>query len=122
MTGTAATIASNWVKFFASSTPLAERVALLQNGSQFKAVINAQSKSSLASGASAKVTKVTNVTSTQATVEYSILIAGTPALPNQVGDAVNESGTWKVGDKSFCSLLVLELGKTGVPRACNSVR
>ncbi len=118
MTPTEQTIAANWEKFFASSTPNAQRVALLQNGPQFKKVIADQSKSSLASSAAAKVTKVTNVTSSQATVLYSITVAGTPALANQTGVAVNQNGTWKVGDKSFCALLVLELGKTGVPSAC----
>ena len=118
MTPTEQTIKANWVKFFASSTPNSQRVALLENGSQFKKVIADQSTSSLASSAGATVTKVSNVTSSQATVLYSITVAGTPALPNQTGTAVYQGGTWKVGDKSFCALLVLELGKTGVPSAC----
>ncbi|HEY2574831.1 MAG TPA: hypothetical protein VGI74_00840 [Streptosporangiaceae bacterium] len=51
---------------------------------------------------------------------YAITVAGTTALPGQVGTAVLQGGTWKVGDKSFCGLLVLELGKTGVPPACTT--
>jgi hypothetical protein len=119
MTGTAATIKANWIAFFASSTPTAKRVSLLQNGSQFESVISAQSKSSLASGAASTVSAVSGVTSSQATVKYAITISGTTALPDQTGVAVYQDGTWKVGDKSFCSLLVLELGKS-VPPACMS--
>jgi hypothetical protein len=113
-----AAITSDWVAFFASSTPLAKRVSLLQNGQQFQTLIAAQAKSGLASSASAKVTKVSNVTSTQATVTYSILLGGQSALPHQTGVAVYQGGTWKVGDKSFCALLVLENGKKGLPAAC----
>jgi hypothetical protein len=120
MSGAAGTIAANWETFFSAKTPNAKRVSLLENGSQFQQVIAAQSGSSLASTASAKVTAVTGITSSQATVAYSIDIAGTPALPNQTGQAVYQDGTWKVGDKSFCALLALELGKNGLPAACSA--
>src|ERR1700747_84829 len=41
----------NWEKFFNAKTPVAQRVALLQNGSAFAAVIRAQAGSGLASTA-----------------------------------------------------------------------
>jgi hypothetical protein len=114
-------IKANWVAFFASSTPVSKRVGLLQDGQQFQALISAQAKSPLASSASAKVTKVSGVTSSQAAVTYSILLAGATALSKQSGVAVYQDGTWKVGDKSFCALLVLENGKkSGLPPACSS--
>lgn len=119
LTGTAATIAANWETFFSAKTSVAKRVTLLQDGAQFQKVISEQAGSSLASTASAKVSGVTGITSTHATVAYSIDISGTPALPNQTGQAVYQDATWKVGDKSFCALLVLELGKN-VPAACSS--
>ena len=121
----AAKIKANWEAFFSASTPTAKRVALLQNGSQFAALIAAQSKSSLASAASAKVNSVTGITANQADVNYAIVVSGTPALNNQKGVAVNENGTWKVGDKSFCGLLQLEKSSglvkiTALPAACSS--
>jgi hypothetical protein len=103
-----AEITSNWTAFFDPKTPVAKRVSLLQNGQMFASIIQAQAGSSLASSASAKVTKVTVTSPTQAKVTYSILVAGTPALPNVSGVAVLQGGTWKVGDASFCSLLTLE--------------
>ena len=118
----AATITANWEKFFNAKTPVAQRVALLQNGSVFASVIRAQAGSGLASTASAKVTKVTVTSSSQATVKYSILISGATALANQTGVAVLQGGTWKVGLASFCGLLTLENnGKTsGLPSLCKT--
>jgi hypothetical protein len=118
-------IKANWEAFFSASTPVPKRVSLLQDGQLFKPLIEAQSKSSLASSASAKVTKVTNISSSQATVTYSILVAGTSALSGQKGVAVNEDGTWKVGIKSFCGLLGLEKSSglvkiSALPAACSS--
>jgi hypothetical protein len=76
----------------------------------------------LAAQAKAKVLTVTNVTATQATVKYNILLGGTPVLKNQIGTAVNQNGTWKVGVASFCGLLTLENGgkTSGLPAPCKS--
>jgi hypothetical protein len=115
----AAVITANWEKFFNAKTPVATRVALLQNGSTFASVIKAQAGSGLAATASAKVSKVVMTSSKQATVKYSILISGATALANQSGVAVYQDGTWKVGLASFCGLLTLEnSGKT--PSVCKS--
>ena len=118
-------IKTNWVAFFSSSTPVSQRVSLLENGSQFASLISAQAKNSLASSASATVNKVTDVTSSQANVTYSIDVAGTPALTNQKGVAVKQGGTWKVGTASFCGLLQLEktsglIKLPSIPSACSS--
>jgi hypothetical protein len=116
-------IIANWTAFFNPKTPVATRVKLLQNGQLFAPIIEAQAKSSLAQGASAKVHGVVLTSATQATVSYDIVFNGTPALPNQQGQAVLQGGVWKVGDTSFCGLLRLESqgsGK-GLPAACKAV-
>ncbi len=115
-------ITTNWEAFFSAKTPTSQRVGLLEDGSQFQSIIQAQAGGGLASQASAKVTNVTVNSATQATVKYDILINGTPALKNQTGTAVNQGGTWKVGVTSFCGLLTLEnSGKTsGLPAACQT--
>lgn len=119
-TGTpVAQITANWMAFFSSSTPNAQRVALLQNGSAFSSAISSFSSNPLASNISAKVLSVTLTSSTQATVKYDIDgPGGTALLSNETGTAVLEGGTWKVGDTSFCQLLNLSGGK--VPSACKS--
>jgi hypothetical protein len=115
-------ITANWQTFFSAKTPTSERVNLLQDGSQFQSVIQAQSGGGLASQASAKVIKVTVNSPMQATVKYDILLSGTPALSNQTGTAVYQDGTWKVGVTSFCGLLTLENGgkTSGLPAACQT--
>jgi hypothetical protein len=117
-----AAITTNWEAFFNAKTPESQRVALLEDGSQFASVIKAQQGTGLAALATAKVTHVTINSPTMATVGYEILISGTPELKNQTGVAVYQNGTWKVGVASFCGLLTLEnAGKTsGLPAACTS--
>jgi hypothetical protein len=118
----ASQITTNWETFFSAQTPTSQRVSLLEDGSQFQSVIQAQSGGGLASQASAKVTKVTVNSPSQATVKYDILLNGTPALSNQTGTAVYQDGTWKVGVTSFCGLLTLENGgkTSGLPAACHT--
>jgi hypothetical protein len=114
-----AQIKTNWEAFFNPKTPVSKRVSLLQNGSTFASIIQSQASSPLASSATSSVTAVTLQSPAQAKVTYSILVGGTPALKDQPGVAVYQSGTWKVGDQSFCALLTLEnSGKA--PTACAS--
>ena len=112
----------NWAKFFSASTPIPQRIALLQNGSVFAPVIRAQASSTLAKLASAKVTHVTLTGTSQAAVTYTILVGGSSkaGLPGQSGVAVYQEGVWKVGDTSFCGLLKLENGGSskGLFAAC----
>jgi purine-cytosine permease-like protein len=113
-----AQITANWEKFFNSSTPNSERVALLQNGNAFSGAISGLI--SLAPGLASKVANVTVNSATSATVIYNLTAGGTSLFPsNQTGKAVYENGVWKVGDASLCSLLRLVPGGT-VPAACNS--
>jgi hypothetical protein len=116
----AAQITANWEKFFNASTPLSQRVALLQNGPTFSSAIDSFSKLPLADGIGAKVTGVNVTSATMATVNYSIVSGSTTLLGGQTGTAVYQDGTWKVGDASLCNLFKLIPGGS-VPAACNSV-
>jgi purine-cytosine permease-like protein len=112
-----AAITANWEKFFSSSTPVSEKVTLLQNGSAFSTAISGLM--SLVSGLGAKVTNVTVNSATSATVTYNLTTKGTSLLSNQTGKAVYVDGVWKVGDASLCGLLKLVPGGS-VPAACSS--
>ena len=114
-----AQIKTNWEAFFNPKTPVSKRVSLLQNGSTFASIIQSQASSPLASSATSSVTAVTVESPAHAKVTYSILVGGTPELKNQPGVAVYQSGTWKVGDQSFCALLILE-NNGKAPTACAS--
>lgn len=108
-------IKTNWEAFFAGTTPAAEKIKLLQNGQAFASIINAQAASPIAKGTQAQVSAVTVTSKTTATVTYSILLGGQVALANQTGQAVQEGGTWKVGDQSFQALLGLEKASSPAP-------
>ena len=118
----AAQIATNWTTFFDAKTPVAKRVALLQDGQKFATIIKSQAGGGLAASATAKVTKVTVQSPNQAKVTYSILIGGSPALANQSGVAIKQGGTWKVGLASFCGLLTLENNgdSSSLPSVCKT--
>jgi len=107
----AAAVTSSWIKFFNGATPAAAKITLLQNAQQFATVITAQASSPLAKSTQAKVTAVKVTSPTTATVKYSIVEGGQVALPNQTGQAVLESGVWKVSAPSFQALLKLEQGQ-----------
>jgi purine-cytosine permease-like protein len=113
----AAQITANWEKFFSSSTPTSQRVALLQNGTAFATAIG--SLSHLVNGLGATVTDVTVNSPTSATVTYNLTAGGSSLLSHQTGTAVYENGVWKVGDASLCGLLKLAPGAT-LPSACSS--
>ena len=109
-----AQIKSAYVKFFAGSTPLAERVALLENGQQFKPVIKLFADNPLAKNASATVSSVTLQGANKAKVDFSVKVGGA-SLGTQTGTAVRQNGRWKVGDAGLCKLVALG-GST--PSAC----
>ena len=113
-TSAQAKIVADWEAFFSGSTPPSRKVALVQDGKSFAKVIDSQSGSPLAKSVAAKISKVTLDSSSKATVRYSLTLGGKPALSNQQGEAVLESGTWKVGVQSFCGLLALEQTKVAV--------
>jgi hypothetical protein len=101
-------IKTNWMRFFAGTTPAARKIALLQNGQAFAAIIQAQAGLPIARGTQAKVLSVRQTSPTTAVVTYTITIGGKVALANQKGQAVKQGGVWKVGDSSFQALLARE--------------
>jgi hypothetical protein len=116
LTGTAKTIATNWVTFFNGTSSASTRLSLLENASTFSSALQALLASPIASQTSAQVTAV-SVASSTATVTWNLLLSGKVELPNQKGQAVLQDGTWKVSDTSLCGLLNLE---PPAPAACKS--
>jgi hypothetical protein len=115
--GAVAQITANWEKFFAASTPVSEKVTLLQNGNLFAGAISGLM--SLVSGLGSTVTGVTLNSPTSATVNYNLTASGSSLLSGQTGTSVYENGVWKVGDASLCGLLKLVPGGSE-PAACSS--
>ncbi|HSB86879.1 MAG TPA: hypothetical protein VLD86_11240 [Ilumatobacteraceae bacterium] len=102
-----AQITENWETFFRAGTPLAEREALLEDGSKYEQALTMRSADPLQAQASADVRDVTLTDATHAHVIYDVILGETVALPAAEGNAVLQDGTWKVGAESFCSLIAL---------------
>ena len=120
-----AAITANWETVFNGKAPLPSRTALLQEGSQVTAFVEAQAKTSFgvaAAGSTATISSVTITSPARATVHYEVLLLGTALLKNQVGTAVYLDGVWKVAIASFCGLAYLEYpkGSPQLPAVCRS--
>ncbi len=109
-------IRSAYEQFFSASTPLADRVAVLQNGSKFKGLVASFAANPLAKKVHVTVSSVKLQPGNRAKVVYTVKFGGT-ALPTQAGSAVLQGGTWKVGYLGLCKLV--ELAGT-TPSACKS--
>ena len=106
----AAAIKKNWVAFFNPKSSVAAKEAILENGSKYEALLKSQASNPTAATASASVQSVKITSPTGATVDYTILVSGSPVLKGQKGTAVYQDGTWKVSKTSFCGLAALENG------------
>jgi hypothetical protein len=120
-----AAITANWKTVFYGKAPILSRSALVQDGSQVAAFVEAQAKTSFgaaATGSTATISSVTITSPEQATVHWELLLLGTPLLKNQVGTAVYVDGVWKVAIASFCGLAYLEFpkGSPQLPAVCQS--
>ena len=120
-----AAITANWKTVFNGKAPLPRRLALVQDGPQVAAFVEAQAKTSFGRprrGRPRRSASVTITSPSQATVHWKLLLLGTPLLKNQVGTAVYLDGTWKVAIASFCGLAYLEYpkGSPKLPAACRS--
>ena len=104
---TKASISANWERFFAASTSLADREALLEHGASYHDALVQRSTDPLQKQASAKVKAVELTAPDQASVTYDVLLNGQVALPDVPGVAVREQGVWKVSGNSFCALVTL---------------
>ena len=109
-----AQIRSAYEKFFSGRTPVADRVAVLQNGPKFRGLVTSFASNPLAKNVSVAVSSVTLRDAVFAKVVYTVKLGG-GKLPQQTGTAVRENGTWKVGDASLCKLVSLQ-GST--PSVC----
>jgi hypothetical protein len=120
-----AAITANWQTVFNGKAPIPRRLALVQDGPQVAAFVQAQAKTSFgaaAAGSTATIASVRVTSPSKATVHYEVLLLGTPLLKNQVGTAVYLNGVWKVAIASFCGLAYLEYpkGSSKLPAVCRS--
>ena len=100
-------IRTNWETFFGAKTPISEREHLLQNGSQFDSEIKSEFSSLGTSSFGVSINNIAVNSSTQAKVNYNVMLQGQEVLKDQNGQAVLLNNTWKVSDSTLCSLLAM---------------
>jgi hypothetical protein len=94
-------------QFFDGKTTAEEKIALLENGQDFAATIKAQAGTPMAKSTTATVSNV-SATADHATVTFTVLFNGKPAVVGQPGSAIRTGGSWKVTASTFCALLTME--------------
>jgi hypothetical protein len=107
-------IKSAYETFFSGKSSIPDRVAVLQDGPRFKALVTEFANNPLAQNVSATVGTVTLEGKNNAKVTYTVKLGGTK-LPQQTGSAVRQNGSWKVGYLGLCKLVALS-GST--PAVC----
>jgi hypothetical protein len=116
--GVARQVEATWETFFNGGTPVARKLALLQDGPLFASVITAQAGGPTASSTTARVSSVSvNPAATQAVVRYSIDDHGMPEVLNLTGAAIYSGGRWLISSSAFCRVLVLDW-KGKMPSVC----
>lgn len=107
-------VKQTWTTFFAKTTPIAQKEALLQNGTTtFKPAVQAFSTNPLVGQVTATVSNVTFPSPTTADVTYAISVGGQVVEPAMAGTAVLTNGQWLVSDTTLCGLLQLAASQGG---------
>jgi hypothetical protein len=116
-------VTTNFVKFFDNFDG---DLTLLENGEAFESDVAGMRESAAAAGSiGVDVHSVTPLEDADceaagtiapcAEVNFDLVVAGDPAVPDQTGYAVLEDDTWKVSASTFCALTALG---SGTPEAC----
>jgi hypothetical protein len=109
-----AAVTQVWQSFFAKTTPISQKEALLENGTTtFKPAVQAFAADPRVGQASATVQKVSFPSANEADVTYSISLNGQVVMGGMSGKAVKANGSWLVSDSTLCGLLQLAAGGAG---------
>jgi hypothetical protein len=111
-----AEIRKTWRKFFDPSTPVDERVGLVEDGEQNELMIHPLFTDRRAEKLRATTTTVTFKGSREAEVAYQLTLDGQPLQDGTPGEAVFQDKRWKVALQTVCTLTT---HGEDVPRAAN---
>lgn len=112
-----AAITKTWTDFFGPTMPVAQKAALLEDGSSMGAALALAAKNPAATVTTATVDTITFSGPAKAAVTYDLTISGNKVLTGANGDAVLQDGTWKISKFTFCQLQKLG-SKTGTFPDC----
>ncbi|MFG1773660.1 hypothetical protein ACGFIX_29130 [Nocardia salmonicida] len=103
-------ITDAYVLFFDGKAPADKKVAVVEKGTAFTPLLQAQAANPQAQSTSVTVGGVKLIDANNADVTYSLLMGGNPVLPDQTGQAVREGGQWKVAAATYCALMAIQGG------------
>jgi hypothetical protein len=103
-----AAITQAWQTFFTAGGSVDSHIALLEDGTKFRAELTASAKDPTNADLTAKVTDVV-VSGTTAAVTYDLTgKGGVVLLGGSMGEAVKVGGAWLVSKKTYCQLVTLQ--------------
>ncbi|MGM7645065.1 hypothetical protein ACSVDM_09210 [Nocardia sp. JW2] len=103
-------VSDAYLLFFDGKVSAEEKIAVVEKGAEFEPVLRAQGENPQAKTTSVTVSAVKTTGADAADVTYSLLMNGTPVLPDQTGQAVREGGKWKVAAATYCALMAIQGG------------
>lgn len=101
--------------FFAPATSTADRLALVERGSEFEAEISGMANHIRTALTTVEVTDVVLAQPGKAELRFTLNISGNPVVNGQVGHAVREADGWKIAAATMCGLVAIS---GGVSQAC----
>jgi hypothetical protein len=100
-----AAVKKAYTDFLDPAVPVAQKTALIQDGTAFLPTMQQQAGSQFAKSVSIKIQSVKLDSPNTASLLFDLLLTGSPVLTNQTGYAIKENGSWKVAGTTFCGLL-----------------
>ncbi|WP_058853543.1 hypothetical protein [Nocardia jinanensis] len=101
--------------FFAPATSTADRVSLVERGSEFETEIAGMANHIRTALTTVDVTEVVLAQPGKAELRFTLNISGNPVVNGQVGHAVREADGWKIAASTMCGLVAIS---GGVSQAC----
>ncbi|WP_330308469.1 MULTISPECIES: hypothetical protein [unclassified Streptomyces] len=97
-------IRESWARFFSPESSVEDRADVAENGGQYQLMIEALAKDRKSRLLRVRVDSVTFVSDLRARVGYTLFSDGRKVGPENPGESVRQDDTWKVTEKTVCSL------------------
>lgn len=110
-----AAIVGAYTTFFAPATSTADRIALVERGTEFETEISGMANHIRTALTTVEVTNVILAQPGKAELRFTLSISGSPVVDGQVGHAVREADGWKIASATMCGLVAIS---GGVSQAC----
>ncbi len=111
----AAAITGVYHAFFAPATATADRMALVERGTDFETEIAGMANHIRTALTTVEIADVVVLDPAHAELRFTLHISGNPVVSNQIGHAVRETDGWKISATTMCGLVAIS---GGMSQAC----